>query len=79
MKDLLWEIPVKEKRGIGEGEPSDCDPPQNPMKQRGRKEDLERKVSDCCTVTRKFCLTHGESLRQSLLFEKSCLVKTSLP
>lgn len=46
MKDLLWEIPVKEKRGIGEGEPSDCHPPQNPMKQRGRKEDLERKVSD---------------------------------
>ena len=46
-KDLLQEIPVKEKGGVEEGAPSDYPPSQNPIKQRGGEEDGERK---CQTV-----------------------------
>ena len=62
---------MKAKGRAGEGEPSDHDPSQNPMKQRGRKEYWERKVSDSCTAGRKFWPADGEHLRQNPPFKKS--------
>lgn len=55
---------MKEKGGVEEGDPSEYNPSQNPVKQRGGEEDGERKVLDCCPVIWKLWLTDGKSLRQ---------------